>query len=228
MKRAVVLLSGGLDSVVALYHTATHADIACAISFDYASKHNHREIRHARLHAKKLNIQHRVVDLSSISEHLSSSLLKEGAPIPHADYDEESMRSTVVPFRNGIMLAVAAGIAESEHAHSLVIGAHGGDHALYPDCRPEFMEAMHRAVTLGTYDNIRVDAPFLHKSKADIVRLGASLNVDFSKTWSCYEGLKLHCGTCGTCRERRIAFKEANVLDPTKYSRKFALPGAKD
>lgn len=215
--KSVVLLSGGMDSAVALRLAAREHDVILAISFDYASKHNARELPFAARQAASLAVPHSIVNLSSISSHLKSSLLLDGGDIPEGEYAEDNMAQTVVPFRNGIMLSVAAGVAESHRAQALVIAAHSGDHSLYPDCRPEFTQSMSQAIAAGTYDHIQVLAPFIHKSKSDIARLGAELGVDFALTWSCYKGGERHCGKCGTCLERKQAFTEAGLPDPTQY-----------
>jgi 7-cyano-7-deazaguanine synthase len=221
---AVVLLSGGMDSVTALYHTAAERPVAAALSFDYGAKHNARELPEAAWHAKSLGIQHVVIPLKFMGELFTSALLEGGAPIPKGHYEEESMKQTVVPFRNGIMLAIAAGFAESCNASSLVIAAHAGDHAVYPDCREPFMAAMAAAIREGTYAQIEVLRPFIAMNKADIAARGASLKVPFERTWSCYVGGEIHCGECGTCVERREAFLNAHLPDPTRYARSGPLP----
>ncbi len=222
--KVVVLCSGGLDSTVALYEARQRHDVLAALSFDYGSKHNGREIPLAVEHCAALRIPHKTVRLDFIGELFSSSLLRSGGAIPDGHYEEENMRQTVVPFRNGIMLAAAAGFAESAGAEGLVIGAHAGDHAIYPDCREEFMRAMNEAIALGTYAGIQVLRPLIDSSKAEIVRAGVQLGVDFGKTWSCYKGGEIHCGTCGTCVERREAFAIAGVVDPVSYKRTDPLP----
>lgn len=215
--KVVVLVSGGMDSVCALYLAHREHRVAGALSFDYGSKHNHREIPFARHHAEALEIPHETIDLGFIGEHFSSDLLKSGGEIPDGHYEEESMKQTVVPFRNGIMLAVAAGFAESREAEGLVIAAHAGDHAIYPDCREDFMAPMAEAIRNGTYARIDLIRPFISMRKEDIAARGAELGVDFAMTWSCYKGGETHCGRCGTCVERREAFELAGLVDPTIY-----------
>jgi 7-cyano-7-deazaguanine synthase len=222
--KAVVLLSGGMDSVTALYHAAAEHEITDTLSFDYGSKHNHREIPFARLHAGKLGVKHTVIPLGFMGEHFASDLLQSGGDIPDGHYEEESMKRTVVPFRNGIMLSIAAGFAESRGAEGLVIAAHSGDHAVYPDCREPFMQAMSDAIRLGTYAGLQVLRPFIHMTKAGIASRGDALGVDFSQTWSCYKGGDVHCGTCGTCVERREAFQLAGMNDPMVYEDNGPLP----
>ena len=222
--RVVALVSGGMDSVVALYDARAGHEVVAAISFDYGAKHNDREIPFARWHAETLEIPHVVVPLGFIGEQFESALLAKGGEIPKGHYEEETMKKTVVPFRNGIMLAVAAGFAESKGAAGLVIAAHSGDHAIYPDCREEFMRAMGDAIRLGTYAGIELVRPFIAHDKSGIARRGHELGVDFSKTWSCYVGGDTHCGECGTCVERREAFVLAGVPDPTDYLSSAPLP----
>jgi 7-cyano-7-deazaguanine synthase len=194
------------------------------LSFDYGSKHNQKEIPFAAWHCEHLNIPHRAIQLDFVGQLFRSDLLKSGGAIPDGHYEEQTMKQTVVPFRNGIMLSIAGGYAESIEAQALVIAAHAGDHAIYPDCREEFMKAMGDAIRLGTYAQIEILRPFIRSSKADIVRRGSELGVDFSKTWSCYKGGAIHCGTCGTCVERREAFLLAGLADPTVYARTTPLP----
>ena len=223
--KVVVLLSGGMDSVCALYHVRAEHEVVLALSFDYGSKHNAREIPFARLHAGEIGVEHQVIDLGFFNEHFSSDLLQSGGDIPEGHYEEATMKSTVVPFRNGIMLAVAAGVAESRGVKGLVIAAHSGDHAIYPDCREDFMSPMAQAIDAGTYANVRLLRPFIDMRKEDIVNRGNVLSVDFSQTWSCYKGGEIHCGVCGTCVERREAFHLADFKDPTEYSARVREPG---
>lgn len=224
--KVVVLCSGGMDSVTALHWARRQHDVVAALSFHYGAKHNHREIPLAAAHAADLGVPHLTVPLEFIGEHFASSLLVGGEPIPEGHYAAETMRSTVVPFRNGIMLAVAAGLAESRGAAGLVIAAHGGDHAIYPDCREEFMQAMGAALRHGTYARLALMRPFIAWTKGQIAAEGARLGVDFARTWSCYVGGAVHCGACGTCIERREAFQEAGVPDPTVYASVAPLPAA--
>jgi 7-cyano-7-deazaguanine synthase len=217
--KVVVLLSGGMDSVVALYDAAADSgqEVVGALSFDYGSKHNHREIPFAAYHSEKLNVPHRVIELGFVNELFESDLLQSGGDVPEGHYEEENMKATVVPFRNGIMLSIAAGYAESCGATGMVIAAHSGDHAIYPDCREEFMQSMGEAIRLGTYADVELLRPFISSRKEVIVARGAELGVDFSQTWSCYKGLARHCGKCGTCAERKEAFEIAGIEDPTVY-----------
>ncbi len=222
--KVVVLLSGGMDSVTALYDAHAHHEVAAALSFHYGSKHNARELPFADVHAKRLGIPHFTIPLDFIGEHFQSHLLQSGGAIPKGHYEEEMMKQTVVPFRNGIMLAIAAGFAESRGVKALVIAAHAGDHAIYPDCREGFMQSMARAIRLGTYEAVELLRPFITLSKADITALGCKLGIDYAETWSCYEGGETHCGECGTCVERREAFLLAGIPDPTRYMKTTPLP----
>ena len=224
MSKTLVLLSGGMDSVTALHWAKQEHEVVGAVSFDYGAKHNHREVALAEWQCGHLDVWHDIVPLPFVNELFTSDLLKSGGEIPEGHYEEESMKRTVVPFRNGIMLAIACGIAESRGAEALVIAAHAGDHAIYPDCREPFMHAMADAMREGTYARIELLRPFIHLDKAAITRLGQGLGVDFGKTWSCYKGGSIHCGKCGTCVERREAFIKAGIEDPTEYEDHAPLP----
>lgn len=220
----VVLCSGGMDSVVALHWAAREHQVTVVASFDYGAKHNHRELPFAAEHAVRLGLRHEIVSLDFINRLFTSNLLKSGGAVPEGHYEAANMIQTVVPFRNGIMLAIAGGLAESVHADGLVIAAHSGDHAIYPDCREEFMRAMGAAIGLGTYAKVQLLRPFIAMSKSEIAMEGARLGVDFSRTWSCYKGGDTHCGKCGTCVERREAFAMAGLVDPTVYASSEPLP----
>lgn len=215
MKDSVIIVSGGLDSITLLYDKAE--TIALAISFDYGQNHSKKELPYAEYHCQKLGIPHITIPLTFMHQYFKSSLLEGAEAIPEGHYEEENMKSTVVPFRNGIMLAIATGIAESHELKRVYIANHGGDHTIYPDCRPEFIDAMDKATSAGTFVDVRVEAPYTNISKADIVRRGTALGIDYAKTWSCYKGSETHCGKCGTCVERKEAFADAGVEDPTEY-----------
>lgn len=215
MKDSIIIVSGGLDSITLLYDKA--ATIALAISFDYGQNHSKKELPYAEYHCQKLGIPHITIPLTFMHQYFKSSLLEGAEAIPEGHYEEENMKSTVVPFRNGIMLAIATGIAESHELKRVYIANHGGDHTIYPDCRPEFIDAMDKATSAGTFVDVRIEAPYTNISKADIVRRGAALGIDYAKTWSCYKGSEIHCGKCGTCVERKEAFADAGVKDPTEY-----------
>ncbi len=215
-KDSVIIYSGGLDSTTLLYEERER--VALAVTFDYGSNHAAREIACAKHHCALLGIEHLVIELGFMSRYFQSSLLSGAADIPDGNYDEANMKSTVVPFRNGIMLSIACGLAESRGLKRVLIANHGGDHAIYPDCRPMFVDAMNAAMQAGTYEGVQLAAPYTNISKADIIRRGAQLGIDYGATYSCYRGGEHHCGTCGTCTERREAFREAGIPDPTKYN----------
>lgn len=215
MKDTLLVLSGGLDSTTLLYDYAD--SIALAVTFQYGSNHNKREAAFAKYHCDKLGIEHIEIDLAFMGKYFKSSLLDGADAIPEGNYDEDNMKFTVVPFRNGIMLSVAAGLAESRGLKNVMMANHSGDHAIYPDCRPEFVKAMTAAIEAGTYEGVKLVAPYTDITKADIVSRGAKLGIDYSKTYSCYKGGEHHCGVCGTCRERKEAFALAGVKDDTIY-----------
>ena len=211
----MIVVSGGMDSITLLYDMKDR--IAMGVSFDYGSNHNAREIPYAEMHCKRLGIKHITIKLDFMHQYFKSSLLEGADAIPEGHYDDENMKSTVVPFRNGIMLAIATGLAESNGLKNVMLANHAGDHAIYPDCRPEFVEAMGRATEAGTYDGIRVLAPYTNITKTDIARRGKELGIDYTETWSCYKGGQKHRGKCGTCTERREALAEAGIEDHTEY-----------
>jgi 7-cyano-7-deazaguanine synthase len=215
--KTVVLLSGGMDSVTALHWARQEHEVVGAVSFDYGAKHNHREIPLAAWQCADSGVKHDIIDLDFVNRLFASDLLKSGGEIPEGHYADENMKKTVVPFRNGIMLSIACGLAESREAEALVIAAHAGDHTIYPDCREPFMQGMAAAMREGTYARIELLRPFIHLDKAGIAKLGDSLGVEYGKTWSCYKGGDLHCGKCGTCVERIEAFALAQIQDPTIY-----------
>lgn len=214
-KDSILVLSGGMDSVTLLYDCADR--IALAVTFDYGSLHNAREIACARENCRRLGVPHLVIPLSFIGEYFNSSLLSSPDDIPEGNYDDENMKSTVVPFRNGIMLSVACGLAESRGLKHVMLANHSGDHAIYPDCRPEFVKAMSEALSAGTYEHVTVIAPYTDITKGEIAARGAAIGVDYSLTYSCYKGGEKHCGRCGTCRERKEAMEFAGIEDPTVY-----------
>ena len=214
-KNSVIIVSGGMDSITLLYD---HKDeIALGISFDYGSNHNAREIPFAKMHCERLGIKHITINLDFMHQYFKSSLLDGAEAIPEGHYADDNMKSTVVPFRNGIMLSIAIGIAESNNLDQVFIANHGGDHTIYPDCRPEFINAIDAAATAGTYNNVKVVAPYTKITKSDIARIGKKLGIDYTETWSCYKGGEVHCGKCGTCVERKEALAEAGIEDKTIY-----------
>ncbi|MBM3853927.1 MAG: 7-cyano-7-deazaguanine synthase QueC [Verrucomicrobia bacterium] len=213
----VVLCSGGMDSVTALYWARREHTVVAVVTFDYGAKHNQREIPFAAEHARMIGARHELIALDFVNRLFASHLLNSGGPIPEGHYQARTMKQTVVPFRNAIMLSIACGFAESAGAAGLVIAAHAGDHVIYPDCREDFMRAMGEAMRLGTYADVQLLRPFIALNKGEIASLGARLGVDFARTWSCYKGGDRHCGVCGTCVERREAMAQAGLPDPTIY-----------
>lgn len=214
-KHILMVLSGGMDSVTMLHEYADQIDLA--VNFSYGSNHNIRELECARMHCSQLGIELIEIDLSFIGKYFHSSLLEGAEAVPEGDYDFDNMKSTVVPFRNGIMLAAAAGLAESHGLDCVMIANHAGDHAIYPDCRGSFIDAMARAIAEGTYEGISLKAPYTYLTKADIALRGKRLGIDYATTYSCYKGLAHHCGRCGTCIERRQALADAGIEDTTIY-----------
>lgn len=215
MKDSIIVVSGGMDSITLLYDYKDR--IALAVSFDYGSNHNAKELPLAEMHCKRLGIPHITIPLMFMKDYFKSSLLEGAEAIPEGNYDEENMKSTVVSFRNGIMLSVACGLAETHHLKHVMMANHSGDHTIYPDCRPGFVSSMSAAMQAGTYDGVDIVAPYTNITKADIARIGKRLGIDYSETWSCYKGGEHHCGKCGTCRERREALAEAGIDDTTVY-----------
>lgn len=213
---SILVLSGGMDSVSMLYEFRDR--IALAVTFDYGSNHNAREIACAVENCHRLGIEHIVIPLDFMGRYFKSSLLAGADAIPEGHYTDNNMKSTVVPFRNGIMLAIACGLAESRSLKYVMLANHSGDHAIYPDCRPGFIDAMSQAMQEGTYDSITILAPYTNLTKSQIALRGANAGVDFALTYSCYKGTSFHCGRCGTCVERHEAFLLAGLPDPTIYA----------
>lgn len=217
----VAIVSGGMDSVTLGYLLREQGHKLHLISFDYGQRHR-KELDYARRCAERLSAQYHSIDLQNLSILLGGSALTDSdVAVPDGHYAEETMKITVVPNRNAIMLSIAAGYAVSVGAKGIAAAIHAGDHFIYPDCRPEFAQAFEHMVKLATEGfsdpEFRFLTPFINKSKAEIVTIGTRLGVPFEDTWSCYKGLEFHCGTCGTCVERKEAFLLAGVIDPTKY-----------
>lgn len=214
-KNSVIILSGGMDSVTLLHDFKDR--IALAVTFDYGSNHNKREAECAAWHCQQLEIEHIIIPLDFMGKYFKSSLLDGADAVPEGHYADENMKSTVVPFRNGVMLSIACGLAESRGLQFVMIANHAGDHAIYPDCRATFIDTMSAAMAYGTYEHIKIQAPYTMMNKGEIAALGKRLKVDYSKTYSCYKGGEKHCGKCGTCQERKEAFAIAAMDDPTEY-----------
>ncbi|PWQ95215.1 7-cyano-7-deazaguanine synthase QueC [Leucothrix arctica] len=217
--KAIIVCSGGLDSVTLAYKVAVEAEITSLVSFNYGQRHD-KELNYAALCAKDLNVPHHVVDISHVGAQLTGSALTDDIDVPDGHYAEDSMKVTVVPNRNAIMLTIAYGMAASQNADTVAIAVHGGDHFIYPDCRPDFIEqfAKMQKMAMDGYADVSIYAPFLHGTKGDIVTAGTAINVPYKNTWSCYKGGDKHCGRCGTCVERAEAFYDAGVTDPTDYA----------
>ena len=214
--KTICLFSGGLDSTVLLWHLLHQGHEVKCLSVNYGQRHA-REVLSAKRIVQLTQVEHEVADLRSVSHLLTGSALTSDIEVPEGHYAEESMRQTVVPNRNMILLSVAIGGAVSTGSDAVAFACHAGDHTIYPDCRPEFTEAMRLAASLCDWRPVEVLAPFVDKTKAEIVKIGAQLGAPLEQTWSCYQGAKLHCGRCGTCVERREAFDLAGVPDPTEY-----------
>lgn len=215
MKDSLIVLSGGMDSVTMLHEYKD--DIALAVNFFYGSNHNEREREWARYHCRQLGVELVEIDLSFIGRHFKSSLLEGADAIPEGQYDDDNMKSTVVPFRNGIMLASAAGLAESRGLKAVMLANHYGDHAIYPDCREGFVKAMGAAIAEGTYEHVQLKSPYCLLNKGQIAEHGRDCGLDYTTTYSCYKGGEHHCGVCGTCTERREALAYAGIEDRTVY-----------
>lgn len=218
----VAVVSGGLDSVTMAHDLASQGYTLHLLAFDYGQRHR-KELQFALQCAHDLNAGFDCVDLTSVTRLLGGCALTDlSLPVPHGHYADDNMKITVVPNRNAIFLTVAYGAAVAKHAVAVAAGMHAGDHAVYPDCRPEFasaFESMQRVAVEGFgHPQLQLLTPYLHFDKAGIVARGAALHVPFDRTWSCYEGGELHCGRCGTCVERREAFTLAAVPDPTPYA----------
>lgn len=217
MKKSITIISGGLDSTVLAYLMAGLGYQLHFVSFDYGQRHR-RELGFAARTADALGARHDIIDLSGLGQHLSGSALTDPAvPVPDGQYFEESMKATIVPNRNAIMLALAYGMGFASGAEVIAYAAHAGDHFIYPDCRPEFIRAFEQMEKLALDASIELFAPFQRMTKTQIVQQGHDLGVPFADTYSCYNGGEIHCGTCGTCTERREAFEEAGIPDPTQY-----------
>ncbi|WP_062119329.1 7-cyano-7-deazaguanine synthase QueC [Aureimonas sp. AU40] len=216
--KTLVVCSGGLDSVSLAQKYAGEGDLAALVTFDYGQRHK-REIDFAREAATRLAVPFHLLDIGPIGAVLSGSALTGDVAVPDGHYAEETMKATVVPNRNAILLTVAFGLAAAHDLDAVAVAVHGGDHFIYPDCRPDFIDAFRhmQAKALEGYASVNLLAPFVHRTKADIVREGARYGTPFERTWSCYKGGEVHCGRCGTCVERREAFHLAGVEDPTRY-----------
>lgn len=214
--KTYLICSGGLDSVSLAYILAQQNELHGIISFDYAQRHK-KELKFAKLCADNLNVPFDLIDISSIGRAMPQSALTGNVEVPDGHYAHESMKITVVPNRNAIFLSIAFGLASAKGANQVALAVHGGDHFIYPDCRPDFIDSFAEMEHYSLEGSVRLFAPFVDKTKADIVNLGAKAHTPFVETWSCYKGGDIHCGRCGTCVERREAFYCAGVEDLTPY-----------
>lgn len=221
MNKTAIIFSGGLDSTVLSYLMAQNGEIAL-LTFDYGQRHI-KEAECAKVIANRLSAEHHIIDISSVKNLLKgSSLTDPNVEVPMSAYDKETMSLTVVPNRNAIMLSIAWGFAKSHGFNNVACGVHSGDHFIYPDCRPEFINSMRESLRLAT-ESPEMDllTPFVGWTKAEIVKAGYLVDVPFDETWSCYKGEEVHCGLCGTCLARKAAFAESGVLDITDYATDF-------
>ncbi|MHA1344937.1 MAG: 7-cyano-7-deazaguanine synthase QueC [Candidatus Heimdallarchaeaceae archaeon] len=217
--RAVVSLSGGMDSATALAWAKEQSEKVLAVGFIYGSKHNSYEQKCAQQLSDFFNVEYIKINLQEVGKHLQSNLLQSGGTIPEGHYESESMKQTIVPGRNIIFISILAGIAESRGFDSVVLGIHSGDHTIYPDCRPEFFNAMSCAIRHGTDEKVTLHAPFLNKNKTQILEYGYGLTIGFPYmfTRTCYKDQIRACGKCGACQERLEAFKNIGFEDPIRY-----------
>jgi 7-cyano-7-deazaguanine synthase len=214
--KVVVIYSGGMDSYTVLNKAMQQGYDVHAVSFNYGQRHS-KELLFAKKVCEQYKIEHKIVDISSINQLIGGSALTDDIDVPEGHYEEDSMKTTVVPNRNMIMLSMAVGYAVSIEAEAVYFGAHSGDHAIYPDCRTEFVDAMNDVCKIANYQAVEVRAPYLAASKIDILRDGLAMNLDYADTWTCYNGQEKACGRCGACQERLEAFAENKTVDPIAY-----------
>jgi len=221
MAKTLCVISGGMDSATLLYLAAKEEGDVEAVSFNYGQRHQ-KELVYAVVQCARLNIPHDVIDISAITPFIGGSALTDDIEVPDGHYASANMAVTVVPNRNAIMLSIAYGVAVARGIEVIGAAMHSGDHAIYPDCRPAFVEAFDQMQRLAVdgygHPNIRLWTPFINKTKTEIASIGQGLQVDYSNTWSCYKGEEFHCGTCGTCYERKEAFQDSGVPDGTEYA----------
>ena len=217
MTKIIVVYSGGLDSFTLLNEAIRSGKDVSALSFDYGQKHK-KELHFVEKFCAQDSIDSKIVDVSSLKELFQGSSLTDEIDIPKGHYEDDSMKSTVVPNRNMILISLALGYAVTKEAEEVWFGAHAGDHAIYPDCRPEFVEKMDAVARIANYSPIAVKAPYIAMSKTEILAIGLNMQLDYGLTWTCYEGKELACGSCGACHERLESFAANNVIDPIKYS----------
>ena len=214
--KVVVIYSGGMDSFTVLNRALHDGKEVFSLTFDYGQRHV-KEIEYASTVCQSLNVNHKVIDISSINQLLAGSSLTDDIDIPQGHYEAESMKSTVVPNRNMILLSLAVGYAVSVGASQVYYGAHSGDHAIYPDCRPEFVMKMNEVCKIANYESVEIFSPYLTVTKSDILTDGLKMGLKYDNTWTCYNGREKACGQCGACQERLEAFSDNNVTDPLNY-----------
>lgn len=225
MVKAIVSLSGGMDSAAVLGDvTNAGIEVVAAVGFIYGSKHNPWEVVAARKIAEHYKVPYELIDLTAAFAGFKSSLLKGQGPVPEGHYEAESMSATVVPARNIIFASILAGIAWSRGAEQVYLGVHAGDHHIYPDCRPEFLQAMAIAIARGTDLKVALMAPYVNGTKVDIIRRGMILGVPFQLSRTCYKDQTIACGKCGSCQERLAAFAANGLTDPIDYESRVLLP----
>tara|TARA_R110002167_G_scaffold133611_3_gene318804 strand:+ start:1768 stop:2427 length:660 start_codon:yes stop_codon:yes gene_type:complete len=215
-EKVVVVYSGGMDSFTVLNTAIQNGLDVYALSFDYGQKHS-KELEVAAQVCRTLGVSHKVVDITAINSLMANSSLTGDTNIPEGHYEDDSMKSTVVPNRNMVLLSMAIAYAVSLEASKVYYGAHSGDHHIYPDCRPEFVDAMNAVSKIANYQSVEIVTPFLYSSKGDILKAGLSMNLDYANTWTCYNGREKSCGKCGACCERLDAFREQGKTDPLDY-----------
>ena len=215
-EKVVVIYSGGMDSFTVLNRALHDGKEVYALTFDYGLRHV-KEIEYASTVCKSLDVNHKVIDISAINQLLAGSSLTDDIDIPEGHYEAESMKSTVVPNRNMILLSLAVGYAVSVGASQVYYGAHSGDHAIYPDCRPEFVMKMNEVCKIANYESVEIFSPYLTVTKSDILTDGLKMGLKYDNTWTCYNGREKACGHCGACQERLEAFSDNNVTDPLNY-----------
>lgn len=221
--KIVTVISGGMDSITMLHKLHHEGHEIKAISFNYGQRHS-KELEMAKVNCKDLNIEHRVIDITFLQNLIHKSALTGDIDVPEGHYEDDNMKLTVVPNRNMILASLAIGFAVNEEYDAIALGVHSGDHAIYPDCRPEFIQSLDNVSQIANYKPIKVLAPFINANKTEIIRQGLEIGVDYAKTWTCYKGLEKACGRCGSCQERFEAFKNNGVEDPLEYETRETLP----
>jgi len=215
-EKAVIILSGGMDSTTMLYDVIDKGYEPFAISFDYGQKHK-KELEYAMATCKVLGVHHKIVDLSVLNQVAPSALTRKDIEVPEGHYEDDNMKQTVVPNRNMVLISLATSYTIGIKAKALFYGAHAGDHAIYPDCRKEFAEALRDVISICDWHKVELQFPYIDIDKGDIALRGKELNVNYALTWTCYKGKEKACGKCGSCQERLEAFQKAGLTDPIEY-----------